>query len=100
MARYRVENTIVNTDNAVRSWEEATRWNGSNHISKATGTQWDHEKLYKSRKGRYYVEHTSQRQESKPRAEWVSPEEACRWLLQNDQELPEDLEQYADEVSE
>jgi len=100
MARYRVENTIVNTDNAVRSWEEATRWDGSNHISKATGTQWDHETLYKSRKGRYYVEHTSQWQGSTPRAEWLSPEAATRWLLQNDHELPEDLEQYADEVSE
>jgi hypothetical protein len=100
MARYRVENTIVNTDNAIDSWEEATRWNGNNHISKATGTQWDHQKLYKSRKGRYYVEHTSQWQGSTPRAEWVSPQEAARWLLQNDHELPEDLEQYADEVSE
>ncbi len=51
MARYRVENTIVNTDNAVNSWEEATRWDGRSNISKATGTELDHEKLYKSRKG-------------------------------------------------
>jgi hypothetical protein len=100
MARYRVENCILDTDNAIKSWGEATRWEGRNHISKATASQWEHETLHKSRKGRYYVEHTSQWQGSTPRAEWLSPQEAARWLLQNDHELPSDLAQYADEISE
>lgn len=100
MARYKIENCIVDTANAVKSWNEDTRWDGNNHISKATGSQWNHETLYKSRKGRYYVEHTSQWQGSASSAEWISPQEATRWLLQNERELPEDLEQYENEVSE
>ena len=26
-------------------WEEATRWTWQNHISRATGSQWEHEEL-------------------------------------------------------
>ncbi len=101
MSRYRTEDgTVIDTDNATASWEEARDWNGSNHISRATGSQWNHQKLYKSRKGRYYIEHWSQMQGSRAHVEWVSPEEAARWLLHNDETLPADLEKYADEVSE
>ena len=56
MSRYRIEGMIVDTDNATASWEEGTRWNGNNHISLATGSQWDHQKLYRSRRGRYWLE--------------------------------------------
>lgn len=101
MARYRMEDgTVIDTENATAHWEEATRFDGSNHISVATGSQWTHQMLYRSRKGRYYIEHTSQWQGSTSHTEWVSPQEAARWLLANNQELPEDLKQYADEVSE
>jgi hypothetical protein len=95
-----MESTVVDTENASQSWAEATRWNGSNHISVPTGSQWNHETLYRSRKGRYYVEHESQVQGSTPHAEWVSPEEACRWLLMNAHELPEDLKEHEAEVTE
>lgn len=100
MARYRIENTVVDTDNATDSWEEDTHWNGNNHVSNATGIQWAHQTLYRSRKGRYYVEHTSQWQGSTPHAEWVSPEEAVRWLLQNNHDIPDELDQFVDEVTE
>lgn len=101
MARYRTEDgTVVDTDNATASWQEATDWDGNNHISRATGSQWAHETLYRSRKGRYYVEHTSNCQGSRPHVEWVSPEEATRWLLHNDEELPENLAKLETEVSE
>ena len=100
MPKYRIENCVVDTDNAVSSWEENTRWDGHNHISIATGSQWDHEKLYKSRKGRYYVESWSQWQGSSPHAEWISPQEAARWLLVNGHEVPDDLTTAAEEVSE
>lgn len=36
---------------AAKEYEEATWWNGNNHVSKATGSQWDHEKLYLTPKG-------------------------------------------------
>ena len=100
MARYRLEGTIVDTENASAHWAEETDWNGSNHISRATRSQWEHEKLYRSRRGRYYVEHTSQWQGSTARAEWVSPEAATRWLLLMGHDLPEDLAALESEVSE
>ncbi|MCR4340115.1 MAG: hypothetical protein NUW01_09565 [Gemmatimonadaceae bacterium] len=100
MARYRIEGTIVDTSNASAEWAEETDWNGNNHISRATGSQWEHETLYRSRRGRYYTVHTSQWQGSTPRAEWVSPEAATRWLLLMGHDLPEDLAALEGEVSE
>ena len=100
MARYRIEGSIVDTDNATQSWAEKTRWDGHNKVSVHTGTQWNHQTLHRSRKGRYYIERTSQWQGSTPSAEWVSPQEAVRWLMLNEEEIPKDLSQYEDEVSE
>jgi hypothetical protein len=100
MSRYRIEGTIVDTENATQSWDEETRFDGRNHVSKATGSQWEHETLYRSRRGRYYVVHTSQWQGSMPHAEWVSPEQAARWLMLMEHELPVDLEALESEVSE
>ncbi|MBN2371774.1 MAG: hypothetical protein JXO72_14930 [Vicinamibacteria bacterium] len=99
MARYKIEGTIVDTKNASASWEEETDWNGNNHISRATGSQWDHQRLYRSRRGRYYLECWSQWQGSLPHVEWVSPQEAARWLLLMDEDLPEDLKDVAESVS-
>lgn len=101
MSTYRMsDGTVVKTENAQRKWDEDTYFDGNNHISRATGTQWEHQSLYKSRKGRYYVEHTSQWQGSHDSAEWVSREEAARWLLAKDEELPEDLKDLESQVSE
>lgn len=101
MSVYKMEDgTIVDTDKAQALWEESTRWNGRNHISNATGSQFNHETLYKSRKGRYYVEKTSQWEGATPSAEWLSDEEAARWLLANDHKLPKGLEALEDDVSE
>lgn len=100
MAKYRIEETIVDTDKAAQSWNEATRWNGSNHISKATGSQFEHETLHLSARGRYWIESTSQWQGSTPSARFVSREEAAQWLLMNEHELPDDLEDLADEIAE
>jgi len=95
--RYPMEDgTVIDTENAARSWDEVKRWNGSNNISVATGNQWNHETLYRSRKGRYYVEHSS---EYEDHAEWMSPEEAIRWLLLNKHDLPEELKQYKEAVT-
>lgn len=101
MARYRMDDgTIVDTDNSTQEWDEAQRWDGNNHISVATGSQWDHQTLYRSRKGRYYLEHTSQYQGSKPTAEWVSKRTAASWLLANEHELPADLKEEEEAILE
>lgn len=92
MAIYKMEDgSLVDTSKAKARWDEQTEWNGNNNISKATGSQWEHEKLYLSAKGRYYVVHTSQWQGHLPYARWLTPLEAAQWLLHNDEELPEDL---------
>jgi hypothetical protein len=102
MAIYKMDGGIVvNTDNATKSWRESQRFDGRNMISVATGTQWDHETLYRSRKGRYYVEHDSQYQGSLSYAEWISNHEAVRWLIANGYlELPDDLKTLEEEVCE
>ena len=99
--KYRMENgDVVNTDKAQQSWEEDTEWNGHNRISKATGSQWNHETLYHSRKGRYYKVCESQWQGSTPHAEWVDEREAVKWLLLMEHEIPDDLKHLVDEVEE
>jgi len=92
---------LVDTDKAKQSWDEATYWNGSNHISKATGDQFLHETLYLSSKGRYYIEHSSQWQGSVPSASEISKEEAAKWLILNEHDdLPEELAGLLDEMVE
>ena len=82
---------ILNTEKAVKSWNEDTRWNGNNHISVQTGSQWTHETLYKSSKGKYFIVHDSQYQGDLSYATILTDEEAATWLLSNGDELPEDL---------
>ena len=101
MTKYRMpDNTILDTDRATKHWTEDTRWNGNNHISLATGSQWEHETLYRSRKGRFYVEHTSQWQGSTPHVNWVDNQTAVSWLLANGHEVPEELAALAEEITE
>lgn len=101
MSTYKMDDgTVVKTENATQSWQEDTEWNGSNHISVATGSQWNHQTLYRSRKGRYWLEHTSQWQGSLPHAEWISNRRAAAWLIANGEELPDDLKALEGEVTE
>lgn len=101
MERYRMDDgTILNTANARQWWKEETDWDGRNHISRATGSQWEHQTLYQSRKGRYYLVHRSQWQGSRDYAEWISPEAATQWLLLMEHTIPDDLTAYVDDVSE
>ena len=101
MSTYRMDDgTVVDTDKASAQWDEAANWNGNNWISVNTGSQWSHECLYRSRKGRYYIKYQSAWQGSTPHAEWVTDVEAARWLLLNEKELPQDLAAHADAVTE
>lgn len=97
-----IDETIVKTENATKSWGEKTDWDsdGNVNISRATESQWTHQILYRSRRGRYYIEHTSQWQGFRPHVEWVSKEEATRWLLLMEYELPEELKEIEEKVSE
>ena len=101
MSTYRMDDgTVVKTENATQTWSEGTRFDGHNHISIATGSQWDHQDLLRSRKGRYYIVHSSQWQGSTPLAEWIGNHAAAAWLLANGHDLPADLAEIESEVSE
>jgi|SRR5262252_1923909 len=101
MGTYRIDDgTVVKTENAKQTWEEALDWDGRNHISRATGQQWHHETLHCSRRGRYWIEHESNWQGEQARAEWIDNRRAAAWLLHNDHELPDDLKEIAAEVEE
>lgn len=91
---------IFNTEKACAEYEEAKDWDGRNNISRATGSQWEHEAMYKSSKGRWYIENWSDWQGSLPSARHVSEAEACAWLLKNDHKLPKDLLALQEEVEE
>jgi len=100
MSLYRMQDgTVIDTTKSTNFWTEAEDWNGQNHISRNTGQQWTHQTLYRSRKGRYYVEHFSQYQGSKAHAEWVSPEEAVRWLALNGCAIPDELAHLTEEIT-
>lgn len=100
MSRYAVDGIILDTTKATARWEEDTEFDGHNHISKATGSQWNHETLYRSAKGRYYIEHTSQQQGARPSATIVTQREAAAWLLANDEHLPDDLAHIETDITE
>lgn len=70
--------------NKAKKWDEDTYWNGNNHISRATGSQWDHEILYRTKGGIYVLHRWSQWQGSGESYEEISRADAATWLSQND----------------
>ena len=76
---------------AATRFEEDTWWNGNNHISKATGTQWDHEALYRTASGTWILHWWSQWQGSEDRWTELTAEQASAWLIKNEhfEDVPE-----------
>ena len=101
MPRYEMDDgTILNTDLAVESWKELTFFDGRNHISVSTGSQWLHETLYLSSKGRYYLVKESDYKGTLPCAVLLGEPEAARWLLANGRDIPEALKPFAVDIEE
>jgi hypothetical protein len=100
MATYRMEDVVVDTDNATNHWKEQRDHDGSNLLGRSSESQWSYQHLYRSRKGRYYIVHKSADTRMREYAEWVSPEEAARWLLLNDYEPLDELQKAVERVAE
>ena len=101
MSTYRMEDgTIVKTENATEKWSEGRDWDGRNHVGRSSRSQWHDQNLYKSKKGRYYVEHCSRVQGERDWCEWVSPQQAAAWLLLNEADVPDDLKEAATDIEE
>lgn len=93
MTRYRMDDgSVVDTDLRSHYWDESEYY--------ATGSQWNHQRLYRSRKGRYYLEHSSQREGSRDHVEWISREEAARWMCAMGHDIPDDLSDLIEDILE
>ena len=92
MTAYRMDDgTVVKTENATQNWGQ------EGGITNQSGTYV--ERLYRSRKGRYWLERIGL-EGRKDYAEWVGDHTAALWLLEHEFELPEDLKPLESEVSE
>ncbi len=69
--------------NAV-SYEEETYHDGHNRISRATGSQWEHEALYRTAGGDWVLHHWSQWKGSKSTWQEVDIAGAVEWLLRSE----------------
>lgn len=99
--RYQMsDGMVVDTDKSTQAWEEERFFDGSNQIGLFSGSQYTTATLYRSRRGRYYMVTLSAWQGQRELCEWVSREEAARFLLVNHYEIPEELSDVADEVTE
>jgi hypothetical protein len=75
------------------SYSENTTWNGSNHISKATGSQTEHECLYVTKGKKFILNSWSQWQGTTETYIEIGKQEAAEWLVRNDyQDIPSILE--------
>lgn len=77
-------------------FDEATRWNGSNHVSVATSDPYDHQVLYRTAGGRWVLNEWSQMEGRPDIYKYVDEARAHEWLLLN--EHVEDAEKYFGEV--
>ena len=89
-------------DTAIR-FDEDTQWDGRNHISRATGSEWDHEALYYTKSGRWVLYHVSAWQGSLPSNTEIQLDAAVAWLVVNDgvadvgfNLLPEEIRQQVE----
>jgi hypothetical protein len=72
-----------------KCFSEDTRWDGQNHISVATGSQWNHEELYLTRSGTWILHSWSQWQGSRPSYEIINAETAKQWLIDQGEDIDE-----------
>jgi hypothetical protein len=66
------------------SWDEGTRWDGSNHVSLATGGQWEHERLFRTAGGRWVLNHWSQWQGTRETYRFIDVDQARDWLIRSE----------------
>jgi hypothetical protein len=64
-------------------FDEDTYWDGRNMISKATGSQWHHEVLYRTAGGKWILHRWSQWQGDRESWTEVTDDAAAAWLVTN-----------------
>lgn len=82
MARVIVGDSWFDDEKATH-YEEDTYFDGNNHISAATGSQWEHERLYRTRTGKFVLNCWSQMSDSRESYEIIDDDQANAWLARN-----------------
>jgi len=80
-------------------FKEEVYFDGSNYISKATGNQWHHEAIFKTRSGAYILNCYSNFQGSVDTYEEICKLQASRWFAKqafDEDEIPEDLQEMVE----
>ncbi len=72
-----------NPDSA-KQFDESTWHDGSNFISKATGSQWEHETLFYTASGNWILNCWSQYQGQNESYEYVDSDFAAEWFVKNE----------------
>ena len=88
-------------DKKADHYTEGSTWNGSNHISDATGSQSEHESLYRTKSGVYILNCYSAWQGSRDTCEIITKEAAAKWFVKNnyqEKNLPEELKNQVAEL--
>lgn len=83
MNRQSIPGGWIDLDTA-KKFAEDRNWDGNNHISVNTGSQWEHEVLYRSVGGVYVLHSWSQWQGSRDAWERIGIHAAVAWLIRND----------------
>jgi len=65
-------------------FDESSDWNGSNNISRATGSQTEHEQLYRTKSKKWVLNSWSNWQGTTETWEIVSDGHAAKWLAHNE----------------
>jgi hypothetical protein len=76
-------------------FKEGTNWDGRNHISKSTGSQFEHQWLYRTKNGKWIINEWSQWQGTTESFIEVADEYAANWFIKNEyqpEEIPEALQ--------
>lgn len=69
---------------AAAEFDEASRWDGKNYIPVPSGSEWDHQRLYKTASGNWVLNRWSSGRGSLESYEEISEEAAYRWLVLNE----------------
>lgn len=86
MQRQALDNGNWFDRDAASCFGEETRWDGNNFVSLATGSQWDHQDLYRTKSGRWVLHGWSQWQGSADSWTEIDDTQAARWLVRNEHE--------------
>ena len=68
-------------DATAQQFDERTNWDGNNHISVATGSQWEHQRLYYTAGGRWILNSWSQWQGTAESYEEIDEAAAIDWII-------------------